>query len=273
MSDADRGAYTPPTDAPLSFDARQPVRGSRPAPLMLIVSVLVLVLLVAAIIAFYRGGARQAGQAPQAVGTPVGAIKTPAPVDAQPTDPAAGLQIYKSEGTETAPEGPTFTAPPEQPQPRAAPAAPVPSTALRPAQPAPVAAAPASVPPPVAAAPAPKTTPTPPAPAPKTAAVTTPALKTTPPAAPAPKTPAAAPASAGGFVVQIGAVGSQAQADQSYAAATAIAGGGKGKRVEAVPGKGLFRTQVTGFATRAEAQAYCAKLKAAGGVGSGCFVK
>ncbi|PZR36378.1 MAG: sporulation protein, partial [Caulobacter segnis] len=32
MSDPHRGAYTPPTDAPLSFDARQPVRGARPLP-------------------------------------------------------------------------------------------------------------------------------------------------------------------------------------------------------------------------------------------------
>ena len=37
MSDHDRGAYTPPTDAPLSFDARQPVRGARPAPMMLMI--------------------------------------------------------------------------------------------------------------------------------------------------------------------------------------------------------------------------------------------
>ena len=46
MSDPDRGAYTPPTDAPLSFDARQPVRGGGPAPIMLILSGIVLIALV-----------------------------------------------------------------------------------------------------------------------------------------------------------------------------------------------------------------------------------
>ena len=39
MSDHERGAYAPPTDTPLSFDARQPVRGDRPAPFTLIISI------------------------------------------------------------------------------------------------------------------------------------------------------------------------------------------------------------------------------------------
>src|SRR5438552_1665349 len=98
MSEHDRGAYTPPTDTPLSFDARQPVRGHRPAPYTLIISVLVLVGLIAAIVLFYRAGVRQAGQAPQTIGEPVGELKGPASPEAQPADPAAGLQIYRSEG-------------------------------------------------------------------------------------------------------------------------------------------------------------------------------
>ncbi|MDP3174924.1 MAG: SPOR domain-containing protein, partial [Phenylobacterium sp.] len=110
MSDQDRGAYTPPTDSPLSFDARQPVRGSRPLPLTLIASGVVLVLLAIAIVAFYRSGVRQAGEAPRTVGVPVGEITAPAPADAQPQDAAAGLQIYKSEAGEPAtPVSPTFT--------------------------------------------------------------------------------------------------------------------------------------------------------------------
>ena len=64
MSNPDRGAYTPPTDAPLSFDARQPVRGARPAPMMLIVSALVLVVLVVAIVIFYRSGVHEANGLP-----------------------------------------------------------------------------------------------------------------------------------------------------------------------------------------------------------------
>src|SRR5512146_32121 len=98
MSDHERGAYTPPTDAPLAFEARQPVRGARPFPLTLAVSVLVLIGLAAAIFVFYRSGVRQGGgEAPQAVGEPVGALKEAAPADAQPQDAAAGLQIYRSE--------------------------------------------------------------------------------------------------------------------------------------------------------------------------------
>ncbi|HEX2815607.1 MAG TPA: SPOR domain-containing protein, partial [Phenylobacterium sp.] len=121
MSDHERGAYTPPTDAPLSFDARQPVRGSRPIPFTLIISILVLLGLAAAIFVFYRSGVRQAGQPPQTVGAPVAGMKTPAPAEAQPQDPAAGLQIYKTEGGKGAlgPSAPQFTAPPEQPQARA----------------------------------------------------------------------------------------------------------------------------------------------------------
>ena len=75
MSDPDRGAYTPPTDAPLSFDARQPVRGGGPAPVMLIVSALVLLALVVAIFMFYRSGVCEAGQPPQTVGEPIAEMK------------------------------------------------------------------------------------------------------------------------------------------------------------------------------------------------------
>ena len=45
MSDHERGAYAPPIDPPLSFDPRRPVRGPRPLPFTLIVSMLVLVAL------------------------------------------------------------------------------------------------------------------------------------------------------------------------------------------------------------------------------------
>ena len=75
--------------------------------------------------------------------------------------------------------------------------------------------------------------------------------------------------------MQIGAFSSQALADSEWNKAVAVAPGvaaGKGKKVEAVQ-KGtstLYRTQVTGFASRAEASAFCDKLKAAG---KNCFVK
>jgi hypothetical protein len=101
-------------------------------------------------------------------------------------------------------------------------------------------------------------------------------------AAPAPK-PAeraaaakpAASAAKGAAAVQIGAVSSEALADKTWDQAVAVAPGlamGKGKGVEKVEkdGKTLYRTSVTGFASRAEAQAFCDKLKAAG---KACFVK
>jgi hypothetical protein len=311
MSDHDRGAYAPPTDAPLTFDARQPVRGSRPIPMTLIISVLVLAGLGAAIFLFYRQGARQAGQPPQAVGAPVTAMKAPPPAEAQPADPAAGLQIYKTEGGQPAQSSaaparpPSFTPAPEQPAKRAeaqpqvvvSPPAALPPAqaqpALRPALPAqpPAAppvklaqAAPAPQPAPKAAAPAVK--PVTPPPAAKTE-VTPPAKavaaapakeKAPPPAAPA-KTAAATPAPAtgapSGSFVQIGAVSSQALADKAWTDAAAVAPGqsaGKGKNVEKVDrdGKTLYRVQITGFASKADATAYCAKLKAAG---KDCFAR
>ncbi|MES2342553.1 MAG: SPOR domain-containing protein [Pseudomonadota bacterium] len=257
MTNPDRGAYTPPTDAPLAFDARQPVRGTRPAPMMLIISALVLIGLVVAIFVFYRSGVRQAGAAPQAVGTPVGAIKGPAPAEDQPVDPAAGLQIYQSSEGQTAPAAPNFTAPPEQPAARATPPVAVvtPPPAPKPAPTLPVAAGPA--PGPVAALPV--------TPAPKPV----PALK--------PNLPAATPAATvgGAASVQIGAFSSQALADKGWNDAAKIAPGataGKGKRVEAIQKDGatLYRTAVTGFSSRADAAAFCDQLKAAG---KSCFVK
>jgi len=283
MSDHERGAYAPPTDAPLSFDPRQPVRGARPFPFTLIISILVLVGLAAAIFVFYRSGVRQAGQPPQTVGAPVTGMKAPPPAEAQPQDPAAGLQIYKAEGGKPAAAQPQFAPPPEQPLARPQPpapaivvtsapppaaATPAPAPSLRPSLPAqpPAAATPAPAPKVAAAKPAPATPakaapakPEPPKPQPKAAAAT----------------PAPAAKAAGVAAVQIGAFSSQALADKGWNDAAALAPGaaaGKGKSVEKVDkdGKTLFRTQVTGFASRAEAAAFCDKLKAAG---KACFVK
>jgi len=288
MSDHERGAYTPPTDAPLSFDARQPVRGARPIPFTLIISVLVLVGLAAAIFIFYRSGVRQAGQPPQMVGAPVSGMKAAAPAEAQPQDPAAGLQIYKNEGGGSAAAPPNFTPPPERPEVRPGPAAPAvtvtPPAPAAPAPPAPTlrpsipAQPPATATPPPAAAriapPAPKVE----APAPKPAPEKPPAApvaKTPPAKAVAAPAPAPAAKATGAAGVQIGAFSSQALADKGWNDAAAVAPGaaaGKGKSVEKIDkdGKTLFRTTVTGFASRADAAAFCDRLKAAG---KACFVK
>jgi hypothetical protein len=270
MSDPHRGAYTPPTDAPLSFDARQPVRGSRPLPMTLIISAVVLATLVVAVMLIYRGGVRDPNEPPRTVGEPVAAMKTAPPAGAaQPADPAAGLQIYRNETPEPSP---TFAAQPEVPLARPAappPSAPVQTATLQPAKPAPT--GPSA---PVVAAPA----------KPATNPQTIEGLATaavSPPAKPLPigAKPAAAPlatASAGGPAsVQIGALSSTALADKAWADAARIAPGlaaGKGKRVEAIDKNGttLYRTAVTGFSTRAEAKAFCDALSAAG---KSCFVK
>lgn len=264
MSDPHRGAYTPPTDAPLSFDARQPVRGARPLPMTLIISAVVLVTLVVGVALVYRGGIRNPNEPPPAVGTEVAEMKAPPPAGSQPQDPAAGLQIYHSE--EAQPSA-TFAAPPETPQPRPAvplPTAPVQTAALQPAKPAPAAAAPtieSLATDAVAPKPAPKPV--------QVAAATSPAPK---PAAAAPKPVATA---TGPASVQIGALSSPALADKAWTDAVRLAPGlaaGKGKKVEAVDKNGttLYRTSVTGFPTREAAKAFCEAIAASG---KSCFVK
>jgi len=274
MTDQDRGAYTPPTDAPLSFDPRRPVRGSQPVPLTLIVSGAVLVLLVAAIVVFYRSGVREAGQAPAAVGQPVGPLTAAAPPEAQPADPAANLQIYKGEDVASTPAAPTFTPPPEQPQPRVSVAPLPPASTQLPPTPATAGLKPAQA----APAPAPRVAVAPPPPkvlAPRPAPVApAPVAKAPPPKPAAPPAPAPSAAS-GTFGVQIGAFSSRALADKGYADAGRIAGvdiAGKSKRIEEVQkgGATLYRTTVAGFASRTQAAAFCGQLKAAG---KSCFVK
>jgi len=292
MSEHDRGAYTPNHDAPLSFDARKS-RGRRAFPTTLLISLVILIGLGVAIFMFYRSGVRGAGEAPSPVGTPVGEIKSPPPAQAQqPQDAGQGLQIYKSESGAQPASGAapaTFGPPPEQPVAR--PAAPVSAQPLAPATaqpqpaPAPVAAAPAPQPKPapvqqVAAAPV-KPVPAQPAPAP--AAKPAPVAKAQPKDAvgdlldkadakkPAPKA-ASAPvrleptAGHGAAVVQFGAFSSAALASSEWtklAAAYPTEMTGKGKLVESVEvnGKTLFRGAVSGFATKTDAVAFCAKLK------------
>jgi cell division protein FtsN len=246
MTDNERGAYTPQTDGPLRFDARRAPSEARPLPMTLWISVIVLVVLLAGVAYVYRSGIRPAGQAPLVVGAPVGATKAPPPAKEQSADLAAGLQVYKSE-----------TTPPSQPQ-----------------------TAPKFVPAPEQPALRPLTTPTPtvaqaPAPAaPVVATVKTPAKAATPPAAPAPSaapaTPAASqPAAAEGMMVQIGAFSSAALAEKGWNDTARVLPGamtGKTKQVQMVQaaGKTFYRAFVGGFASKADAQGFCASLISAG---------
>lgn len=255
MSDPDRGAYTPPTDSPLGFDARRPVRGTGGSNSTLMISALILVVLVVGGgVWLYKEGPRGANDEPQPVGTVVAETKAPPPVQAQPEDESAGLQIYKQD--DLASGEPTFAPGPEPVQPRPAPQAqpvtPVQSAALKPALP-------------VSAEP----------PTPAVAPPARPAQVAVAPTRPA-TLPAVPPKGAGGSaMVQIGAFSSASLADKGWSDAASVAPGlavGKGKRVEEVDkdGKTLFRTSVTGFSTRAEAQTFCERLK---GAGKSCFVK
>jgi cell division septation protein DedD len=251
MSDQDRGAYTPQHDTPLSFDARYS-RGSgeRPVPMTLIVSGVVLLVMVVGFFIAYRSGARHTGQAPQVVGTPVASTKAPPSSGVESSDAAAGLQVYKTEGTPPdemkAPA--TLAPPPEQPAPRPAPIAkPVVKADLRPAQP--------DV-------------------APTAVATIKPAAK---PARPPQTIEAAVDQSTSetGPVAQIGAFSSQALAEKGWNDVAAIQPGkmaGKTKKVEVAnrDGKTLYRAFVGGFASRSDASAFCASLVAAG---KGCIVK
>jgi len=248
-----RGAYTPPTDDDLpfrrnSYDPRSGRAigsgsggsgGGKAPPVTLIISAVVLLLLIVAVIFFYRSGMRASTDAPPAVGQPVGEMKTAAPIDAQPIDPAEGVRVYRDE-TETTDAPVTFTPPPETPQPR--PAAPPPAAPTGQGLPPAKAATPA--------APAPR--PTTPAPAP----VATPATK--------------APAATGGSAsVQIGAFSSTEIADREYAAVAGRFGSyasGAEKRVTEVTsssGSTLYRTAFSGL-SRERAVAFCNALKAAG---------
>jgi len=151
----DRGAYTPPTDDDLPFNrgGYDPRRaggggGAKAPPMTLIISAVVLLVLIIAVVVYYRAGPRSSNDAPPAVGTPVVEMKADAPIDAQPIDPEAGIDVYDSAEAPTA--APTFVPPPEVVRPRPAPA---PAGSATPAAPRPAPATP----------PATKTEPRPPA--------------------------------------------------------------------------------------------------------------
>jgi len=228
MSQHDRGAYTPQTDAPLAFDARPPRGGGRPLPMALIASGLVLLVMVVAVVMYYRSGIRPAGAAPQVVGEPVVAMRTPPAADAQPTDPAAGLDVYASQ--DTAGE-PTFAPGLEQPAPRPAPQA---GLQVQTVDPSPV-------------------NPVPQAQAPRAVAA-------------APAAPAAVAGGAMVQIGAYSTSALADRGYGEIAAAFPGHMAGKAKRIEplSVDGRTLYRGLVSGFADRAAAETFCDTLKASG---------
>ena len=232
--DRDRGAYTPPTDDDLPYrrqggGPRQTGGGGKAPPVTLIVSAGVLLVLIIAVVLFYRSGLRSSTDAPPAVGTPVGDLKVEAPLDAQPIDPAEGVDVYdRSAGTGT--EAPVYAPPPETVQPR-------------------------------------PTAPTPTAPAPTAPVATTPARPV--PVPPAPKTTAPAPVAGvagvqiGAFSTPGIAEREYAAIVGRYPQLTS----GSARRVQEVTasnGATVYRTTVTGLSTE-NARALCGAIRASGG--------
>ena len=239
----DRGAYTPPTDDDLpfdrqSYDPRRPRGGGngggggKAPPVTLIVSALVLLaIIIGIVVMFNMDGLSPSEDAPPAVGTVVGEMKTAPPIDAQPVDPAAGIDVYDNAGgVPTTP--PTFTAPPEEVQPRPEPR-------------------------PLDAAPVVRPAPTP-APAPR---------PTAPPAETRPATPGTTGGSAS---VQIGAFSTPGIAETQYNAIVGrysrfTQGGSRRiQEVQSSSGSTLYRTSVSGL-SREQATGLCNAIKASGG--------
>jgi len=116
MPNPDRGAYLPPNEEPLTFDARRPVRGRAPMPIMLIISAAILFVLLIGLLVILRSSFGRVSGSPPMVGNPIEAMKSPAPAEAQPDDPARGLQIYQQAEGETPPVVPNFTPPQSSPK-------------------------------------------------------------------------------------------------------------------------------------------------------------
>lgn len=254
MSDQERGAYTPQTEEPLSFQHHTaPPTPRAPAPLALIASGIILLVLILAVVLFYNSGLNGRKGVPEEVGQPIGPVKMDPTEEAQPLEEGANLNVFegnKPEGT------PTFAPGPETPQARPAEVvsiAPAPVTPGTPSTTVPLETVPAS---PVAD----------PKPEPK------PEVKPEP--KPEPK-PEARAVSSGPAMVQIGAYSTRAIADAEFAALASSFGAlaaGASKRVEPVErdGKTLYRTSFAGFSSKERAQAFCDALKSSG---KSCFVK
>jgi hypothetical protein len=201
----------------------------------------VLLVLIVAVVLFYRSGLRASNDVPPAVGTPVGQMKVEAPQDAQPVDEEAGVDVYRD-------ETPPVTPPRPMRRRRKRPSrAPRPGRCRR--------SPPTNSPPPLRRR-RPRPTPAPPV------------VRPSPQATQTPPTRAAARRRAS--AVQIGAFSSTAIADREFAAVAArfpqFARGAQ-KRVQEVTasnGSTVYRTTFYGL-SRERAQAFCAAIQSAGG--------
>lgn len=297
IMDKERGTYSPPTEDHLSYGGARRSRASDQAPLTLIISGIVLVLLLIAVVVFYNASLNAHNRLPGEVGTSVGGFKDGHIPEARPiNDGGSGAADVNASGTphivdetetpvdrnKIVNEAPTPVAPVDGPIPGNDTSSSVTSddafNSSKPtSNPMPQAVADALTPE------APKAMPAPVAkPAPQVKSMTQIAevaqaqnavvVKPKPKLA---KTEVAQTATKGSFSVQIGAFKSRdiatAQFEKTRSGFTAMAAG-TSKHIEAVDTNGvtLYRTAFTGFATRDRAKAFCAALSASG---KSCFVK
>jgi hypothetical protein len=237
--DPERGPYTPRNDDDLpfdrpGFDARGHGRsgGRPPVPITLVVSAIVLLVLIIAVILFYRAGVRSPGEAPPVVGESGVAAGTAPEAEALNRDTEIELFNPDDSNVDLAPPP---EAPGQRPPPLTEPEAPAAETPARPGTP------------PVSEQPRPTPPPTQPRPAPSQ------------PAAPA----------GGGAAVQIGAFSSEAAAERAYAEVAAsfpqfASGRTRGiQQVTTSDGRTVYRATVNGFSAQ-DARAFCGAMRAQG---------
>lgn len=256
MLDEERGTYSPPTEDNLSYEARR--RPSRDqAPLTLIISGIILVLVLMAAVIFYNSGLNGHGRAIPQVGDTLGDLKSAQVQDARP--------LTDQDLSDADTGGARFTSGAEAPADRSA-------AAANPGGQGEVNVAPPAATPVAGGLPSQSDNPALKA----GASASSSALAQKPDPTPVPGTPTSTPAvTGGGTVVQIGAFTSQDIANTEYNRLVSSYGlflSGTGKRIEKVEtASGTFyRTSVTGFATPDKARAFCSALKAAN---HDCFVK
>lgn len=238
--DPERGPYTPRNDDDLpfdrsGFDARGYGRsgGRPPVPITLVVSAIVLLVLIIAVILFYRAGVRAPGEAPPVVGES-GAAAGSAP-EAEALNRDAEIEIFDPNDSNVD-LAPPPEAPGQRPPPLTGPETPAETAPLEPSSP-PVAEQPRPAP----------TQPTP---------------------RPAPTQPTPAPAG-GGASVQIGAFSTEAAAERAYAEVAAAfpqfaSGRTRGiQQVTTSEGRTVYRATVNGFSA-SDARAFCGAMRAQG---------
>ncbi len=286
MSNFERGVYQPPSDDVRVFDGsedEEDMEGSR-LPLLIVIALFVLAAFAGVVwLAYTQGVQRGRADAPREIAALPGPAKVAADNSPDSGTPFKGLKIYSQPAPADEEADQESAPPPSNPM------------AQAPTQNTPAAAAPKSVrtalPPPAELRPTTvaKTAEAPPTALTKTAppkavkvveAPPVAAEKSAPPpaetkAAPPPAEAAPAATTSGGYVLQIGAYKSEAEANGAWQAyqtkhATLLSGYSSNvKRADLGPKGVWYRLRIGGFADKDVAVALCDRLKADSGA---CFL-